>query len=32
VIVIMAWQKGAVEAQNDAAKAIRENYVEGSRM
>ena len=27
-----AWQKGAVEAQNDAAKEIRENYVERSRM
>ena len=27
-----AWQKGAVEAQNDAAKEIRENYVEQSRM
>ena len=27
-----AWQKGAVEAQNDAAKEIRENHVERSRM
>lgn len=27
-----AWQEGAVEAQNDAAKEIRENYVERSRM
>ena len=27
-----AWQEGLVEAQNDAAKEIRENYVERSRM
>ena len=27
-----AWQEGAVEAQNDAAKEIRENYVERSRI
>ena len=26
------WEKGAVEAQNDAAREIRENYVERSRM
>ena len=26
------WGKGAVEAQNDAAREIRENYVERSRM
>jgi len=26
-----AWQEGAVEAQNDAAKEIREHYVEGGR-
>jgi soluble cytochrome b562 len=27
-----AWQEGAIEAQNDAAKEIRDNYVERSRM
>lgn len=26
-----AWQEGAVEAQNDAEKEIREHYVEGGR-
>lgn len=26
-----AWQEGAVEAQNDAAKEIREHYVKGGR-
>ena len=26
------WEKGAVEAQNDAAREIRENYVARSRM
>ena len=26
-----AWQEGAVDAQNDAAKEIREHYVEGGR-
>lgn len=26
------WEKGAVEAQNNAAREIRENYVERSRM
>ena len=26
-----AWQEGAVEAQNDAAKEIREHYIEGGR-
>jgi hypothetical protein len=26
------WEKGALEAQNDAAREIRENYVERSRM